>query len=228
MPVHRSTTTIFRLAGVALLSALLLSACNLTRQMASTPTQEPSVPLALPTQPAIVTVQPEATIAPTEVIPSATLAPTEIPKALGLYSGFIVLKDARLTGYDFDGNFNGFQAEAVGIQYISPYNASVYRDGVVMAGADGGGLNILAAGGSTPISFIAADAFVSAAISADGQQLAWAFETWTEGANAPVLKCGLPTSMAAGRPEWLKSHRSKTRRVGLSSDPLPGQRMENC
>lgn len=185
MPVHRLVPIPFRLAGAVLLSVLLLSACNLARQLSPTPTQEPSIPLALPTQPSLITAQPEVTLAATEVISSPTRAPTDVPKAVAHFSGFIVLNNERLSGYDFDGNFNGFQAEATGIQYISPGNASVFRGGVVMAGANGSGLNILTAAGSTPISFIAADAYVSAAVSADGQQLAWAFETWTDGANAP-------------------------------------------
>lgn len=183
MPSHRSKPIAIRLAGSIVLAALLLSACNLTSQSAPTPTQEPSIPLTLPTQPAIGTAEPEATLAATEMVLSPT--PTEIPKAVALYSGFIVLKGERLSGYDFDGNFNGFQAEATGMQYISPYTASVFRDGIGVTSNDGSVVNILTAAGAAPVDFIQSTVPVSVAISADGQQIAWAFETWQAGGDAP-------------------------------------------
>ncbi len=169
-----------------LLSFSILPACQpgLPQDSEPTPDAFATVYAQLTSEAAAATTLPHSP-EPTETpLPTLTQAlPTAGPTPAALYRGFIALRDGKFIAFDFEGNPLGFEADISGIEGVGAYNTSVFRDGLAYSRFEDGTVTLITAAGRRTLDFIRSEHPISARISPDGNQIAWAYQFWGE--NAP-------------------------------------------
>ena len=129
---------------------------------ADLPSQTPAPPL-------------EATPTVAPASPTAEVSgPAESPR----YRGFMVVNGARFTAFDFDANRLGFDADASGIEWLGESNTSVFAGGLAYSRFEDGGVTVVTESGRSLLDFIRSSDSISAQVSPDGSQIAWAYQLW--------------------------------------------------
>lgn len=171
---------------VVLAGLLVITACQGSLPEGSQPTPDAfaTVYAQLTSEAAAATSIPHSPPTTEAPLPTLTVAlPTAELTPAALYRGFIVLRDNRFIALDFNGNPLGFEADISGIDGVGSYNTSVFRDGLAYSRFEDGTVTLITSAGRRTLDFIRSESSISARVSPDGSQIAWAYEFW--GSEAP-------------------------------------------
>lgn len=183
MEIHMVIRHPFKIGLMALILCLFaLSACSPGKRTTQTQPDLQATIDILQTQVAHFTQTPSQANTQPTATPMHKPSPTfsEIRSA---YAGFMVFVDQKFLGLDFNGQPLYFSVDALGVEGLNLYSASVFSRGVVHAFTPDMKIRMVTAQGIDVLDYISMEKPVNVTISADGSKIAWGYESF--GGDAP-------------------------------------------